>query len=307
MTLRRRTLPGTDLRLSTFCCGLGDLFSLPQDQSDKVLDAFVEADGNFFDSAHVYSFWLSGGNGLSEISIGDYIRRRGLENAVIATKGGHPSALRYRIVEEYLSPARVSADIDDSLARLECDTISLYYLHRDDPRVPVDEIIEALNLEIRRGRIRYIGASNWSVERIAEANEYARAKRLASFVISQPRWSLADYKSTPDLNTGEEISWHRQTGFPVAPYSPTAHGFFAGRDTEEYSSSPGNQRRRERATELAKKYDATPNQIALAWLLNHPFPVFPILGTKSPQRLQEALEADALRLTEEELLWLEQG
>lgn len=133
MHLRLHPLIGTDLHLSTFCCGLGGLFALPTDQSDAVLDAFVEAGGNFFDTAHIYSSWLPRGHGLSEIAIGDYIHRRGLKNVIVATKGGHPSFRHYRTIDNYLSPARVGADIDDSLARLECDSIALYYLHRDDP------------------------------------------------------------------------------------------------------------------------------------------------------------------------------
>ena len=85
--MKLHPLAGTDLQLSTFSCGLGDLFALPQAQSDALLDAYVELGGNFFDTAHMYSHWLPGGNGLSEISIGDYLRRRGIKDAVVATKG----------------------------------------------------------------------------------------------------------------------------------------------------------------------------------------------------------------------------
>lgn len=204
--LRLRALADTDLQPSTFCYGLGDLLSLPQDQSDRLLDAFVEAGGNFFDSAHCYSFWLPGGNAQSEIGIGDYVRRRGLKDAVTATKGGHPGAPGYRKVEKHLSPERVRADIDDSLGRLQCDTIALYYLHRDDPQIPVNEIIGALNEEVRCGRIKYIGASNWTVARVDEANTYARENGLAPFVISQPRWSLAISSSEYDLNAPGPIA-----------------------------------------------------------------------------------------------------
>ena len=306
MKLRQHSLPQTDLQLSTFCCGLGDLFSLPASESDALLDAFVEAGGNFFDSAHCYSFWLPGGNGQSEIGIGDYLRRRGLEGKVtVATKGGHPSAPNYRTVDYYISPERIGADIQDSLGRLQCSHVELYYLHRDDPRVPIDEIVGALNIEMNCGRIRNLGASNWSTKRIAQANGYARAKGMKGFVISQPRWSLARAWGGDStlVDAADEIGWYRDNNFPLAVYSPTAHGYFDGNTTDAYHS-PQNAARRERAGQLARKYDATPGQIALAWLLCQAFPVFPIVGTSKVKRLREALAADALTLTPEELVWL---
>ena len=308
MKMRHHLLPGTDLQLATFCCGLGGLFALPQNESDALLDAFVEAGGNFFDSAHCYSFWLPGGNGISEIGIGDYLRRRGLtDQVVVATKGGHPSAPNYRTVENYLSPQRIGADLDDSLGRLQCDQIALYYLHRDDPRVPVGEIMDALNDEIKRGRLRYLGASNWSTERIEAANAYARENNLSGFVISQPRWSLATARSEDStlVDADDQLAWYRENNFAVAPYSPTAHGFFDGHTTDVYRSSE-NQARRERAEQLARKHAATPGQVALTWLLHHPFPVFPIIGTSKVARLQIALKADAIQLTEDEMNWLAQ-
>lgn len=311
--MQLHSLPGTDLTLSTFCYGLGDLFALPQNESDRLLDTFVEAGGNFFDTAHCYSFWLPGGNGQSELGLGDYLRRRGLKGATVATKGGHPSARGYRQVDRYLSPGRLAADIDDSLGRLQCDTIPLFYLHRDDPRVPASEIIEALNIEVRSGRIRYLGASNWTSQRIEEANAHATANNLQPFAISEPLWSLATVKSKGDptmheLNGGD-IAWHRKTLLPAAPYTPTAHGFFGGasaRTDSEYST-PENHGRRERVTSLARERKFAPAQIALAWLISHPFPVFPILGTKNPERLREALAADSIQLSEKELAWIDQG
>ncbi len=309
MKLRQHSLAGTDLQLSTFCCGLGDLFARPQNESDALLDAFVAAGGNFFDSAHVYSFWLPGGNGLSEIGIGDYLRRRGLTDQVtVATKGGHPSAPGYRTVEYHLSPERVGADIQDSLGRLQCSHVELYYLHRDDPRVPIDEIVDALNVEIDGGRLRYLGASNWSTERIEQANGYARAKGMTGFVISQPRWSLARAQrgASDMVDADEQTAWYRDNKFPLAAYSPTAHGFFDGNTTDTYQS-PENIARRERARHLARKTNATPGQIALAYLTNHAFPVFPIIGTKNVERLRESLRADELTLTPDELNWLSSG
>ena len=303
-------IPGTDLRLSTFCCGLGDLFTVGKtDDSDRLLDAYVETGGNWFDTAHMYCHWLPGGNGLSEISIGDYVHRRGLKNVTIATKGGCASNWRYRKVDDLFSPGRLIADIDDSLGRLETDTIELYYIHRDDPRVPVSVIMDTLHGEIARGRLRYIAASTWSVDRLDAANEYARSKNLQPFVMVEPNWCLAAHKVRFGLNSPGQLDWHLKTKMPAAAVSPTGQGFFSGTspDSEKAYGTPENHARRQRATELAAKYKVTPTQIALAWLLNHPFPVFPILGTSNVDRLKEGLGAEGINLTEEELVWLEQG
>ena len=309
MPLDLHPLPGTDLRLSSFCYGLGDLFALPEQQSDALLDAFVAAGGNFFDTAHCYSFWLPGGDGTSETGIGDYVRRRGLENIVVATKGGHPSAPGYRTVDQYLSAARIAADIDDSLGRLQRDTLDLYYLHRDDPRLPVGEIMETLHAEVKRGRLRHLGASNWSLERLAEANAYAVTHRLQPFLISQPRWSLAAPKRGTGIAADEVPGWHHQNKLPIASYSPTAQGYFAKAvpATEGDYATEENQRRWERVNEAAKTRQVAPAQVALAWLRNQPFPVFPILGTKNLAHLNEALVADTIKLTAQEVAWLDGG
>lgn len=167
-----------------------------------------------------------------------------------------------------------------------------------------------LNAEVKRGRIRHLAASNWSVSRLAEANAYARSHQLQPFVLSQPRWSLASVAHEADplvIDMDESaVAWHRQSQFPAAPYTPTAQGFFAGRTGKAYDT-PENRQRRDRATELAQKHGVAPSQIALAWLTHQPFPVFPILGTTNVERLREALASDALRLTEEEIAWLTQG
>ena len=227
-------LPNTHLSVSNFCYGGGPLgTSLKGKAMDKFLRVFRDAGGNFLDTAHCYACWVPGGVGLSELAIGDYVKRNGGKGMVIATKGGHPGVPGYRSVDRYLSKGRIEADIDDSLARLGFDTIDLYWLHRDDPRMTVAEIIETLNGEVKRGRIRYLGASNWTTARIAEANEYARAHRLRGFAATQPEWSLAKPNaewrkgSRGHFHSDADVAWCGQQGFPVLPYTPTAGGYFA--------------------------------------------------------------------------------
>jgi aryl-alcohol dehydrogenase-like predicted oxidoreductase len=318
--MERRHLAGTDLNVSLICCGT---MSFGADLCGKELDAhiarFRDAGGNFFDSAHCYAFWLPSGAGSSECALGQYIRRNGRGDLLIGTKGGHPGVPGYRRTEHWLSPERIEADVDDSLGRLGVDEIDLFWLHRDDTRLPAGEIIETLNLEIDHGRIRHLGASNWRTDRIADANAYAAAHGLRGFVASQPEWSLASKNTrNPDplqdtshgtamlfLEDGD-IAWHRQSRLPVIPYTPTAGGFFAsgGRRNQAACDNPISRARLARACALAAEMNVSPGQIALAWLLCQEFPVFPISGTHNPGHLRENLGSVGICLTAEQTAWL---
>src|SRR5439155_5807796 len=178
----------TDLEVSALCFGAGGFgTSVGGAAAERLVADFLAAGGNFFDTAHCYAFWRANGLGASERELGACLRRLGaLDTAVIATKGGHPDmGPDYRRPADFLSRGVIAADLDDSLERLGLDCIPLYYLHRDDGLTPVGEIVETLNEEIGRGRVRYLGASNWSVARIAAANAYAAAHGLRGFVASQ--------------------------------------------------------------------------------------------------------------------------
>src|SRR5579872_4503377 len=226
-------LPGTDLTVSRFCLGAGAFgTSVTGSAADRLVAAFVEAGGTFFDTAHCYAFWVPGGLGASERELAASLRRVGaLGDCVIATKGGHPDCgPDYRRPYDFLAESVIDSDIEDSLDRLRVDRIDLYYLHRDDGRTPVGEIVERLNRQVERGRIRALGASNWSVARMAAANAYAEARGLQGFAISQAQWSLSEpgWRQTADPSMRrvgeEEIAWHAHTGIPIAAYSATGGG-----------------------------------------------------------------------------------
>lgn len=280
-----------------------------------LLDCYRESGGNFLDTAHVYAFWTSAGAGSSERAIARYKKTRDTTDLVVATKGGHPGASGYRKVESWLAPHRVRADIEDSLGRLEVDCLDLFYLHRDDTRWSVAEIIELLNGEIAAGRVRAIGASNWTIERLAQANAYAREHGLHGFVVSQIQWSLAHKDTPPPKAHGAQtvyaqsadIAFHERTELALAPFSATAKGYFAAEDKrrEDYDN-PISRARRRRAAELSSRKGCTPTQIALAWLLGQQFPCFPITGTRSVEHLRENIAATDCRLTPEEVAWLSQ-
>jgi aryl-alcohol dehydrogenase-like predicted oxidoreductase len=310
--------PLTELDVSAICYGGGGLGSgVTGDRVDELLNAYRDGGGNIVDSAHCYGFWSQYGEGASERAIADYIGRNGRGDLIITTKGGHPGLPGYRKVDVWLSPHRIEADVDDSLGRLRVDTIDLYWLHRDDTRLEVATIIDTLNREVQRGRIRYLGASNWTVERIEEANAYAEEHGLRGFCASQVEWSLA-HREPPEpagphgnvtVFAGErETAFHERTGLPIFAYTSTASGYFApGTRKRADFDNPTSRGRRKRAEELASELGVTANQVALAWLLNQPFPVVPITGTSNLEHLAEAVAAVEIELTPDQLSWLRDG
>lgn len=310
-------LPNTDLEVSRLCFGTVHVgASLQGADLDRLVSAFMEAGGNFFDTAHCYAFWEPAGAGCSEREFGACLRRLGIrERVFIATKGGHPDGgSAYPRPAEWLSERRLTADVDESLDRMGIERVDLFYLHRDDGNTPVEEIIEALNAQIRRGCVRYLGASNWSVARIEAANAYAARQGLQGFVISQVQWSLATPKwkigADPTLRyvTDEERVWHQETGLPIAAYTATAAGYFAGNTNggSNYDTET-NAARRKRAEELAHQLGVTPTQVALAWLLGQDIPTLPIFSTSNLDHLREILNSESLRLSAEQRRWLQEG
>jgi aryl-alcohol dehydrogenase-like predicted oxidoreductase len=302
------TLPDTDLTVSRFCYGTGAFgTAVNDDRADRLLAAFVEAGGNFFDTAHCYAFWEPNGLGASERELGASLRRIGAwEKAVIATKGGHPDGgPDYPRPADFLSERVVHSDIEESLNRLGADCIDLFYLHRDDGRTEVSDIIEILNREVEQGRVNALGASNWSVRRMAEANAYASQRGLRGFVVSQVQWSLSepDWAAGPDDPTmrtvgTEEIEWHAGAGIPIAAYSATGNGFF-GKDGA--TSNPTNRTRWERVQTISATLGCTPTQLALAWLLHQKPTVIPVFSTANLSHLTEILAADRVALDTENL------
>lgn len=311
-------IPVTDLSVFPICLGT-PLFGtgLTGAALDELFDRFIASGGNFFDTAHCYAFWREepGAIGASERTLGRLIRTRGLEKSVVvATKGGHPSASPlYLRPDDFLSPAVLANDVRDSLDRLGLPQLDLFLLHRDDPRVPVDEIMDALAGLATRGLIRYAGASNWTSKRIAAANDCAHRLGLPAFVISSPAWNLAhrstDASPDPTMRelTAEDEAWHRESLLPVMCYNSSAGGWFASGGKSGFCDNPVSRARLARCEELGRALGASGGQVALAWLMAQPFPVFPIIGTTNPLHLTEFLGSTALHLTAEQARWLRDG
>ena len=282
-----------------------------EEQAHSVLDRFVERGGNTFDTAHIY------GGGAYERALGKWLAERGnRDQSVIIGKGCHPIGNSGpRVIPEH-----IHSDINDSLERLQIDVIDLYLLHRDDENVPVGPLVEALNEERERGRIRAFGGSNWRHARLAEAQGYADAQGLVGFAASSPNLSLARPKEPMWAGCvsvdADEHAWYAQTQMPLISWSSQAGGFFTGRYSPQDTSnadmvrvyySERNFARLERAKQLAADKEVAALQIALAWVINQPFPVVALIGPQNIAELDSSLTADGIHLSAEELDFLDQA
>ena len=203
---------------------MGTMIYSPDDMplTCAMLDSFVSLGGNTLDTAHVY------GQGDAERAVGEWMRLRGNRaEIVIIGKGAHHDAQGPRV-----NPAAIASDLEESLALLGTDYIDLYLLHRDDPTVPVGEIVTCLNEHYQAGRMRAFGGSNWSHQRLGEALDYAGAHGLVPFVASSSNFSLAVMNEPPWPGaisvTREGKDWYREHQFPLLAWSSQAQGFFTG-------------------------------------------------------------------------------
>jgi aryl-alcohol dehydrogenase-like predicted oxidoreductase len=285
-----------------------------------LLNEFVAQGGNFIDTAHVYSNWIPGEICRSEKLIGRWLKSTGSrDRVVLGTKGAHPELATMHISR--LSPAEITQDLNESLEYLQTDYIDIYWLHRDDVSIPVAGILETLNEQVKAGKIRYFGCSNWKASRIQEALDYAASKGIHGFVANQPLWSLAapNLDKAPDKTLvamdDDGIAFHKRTNMAVLPYSSQAKGFFtklaasgldgiSKADTQMYANDVNNQRLG-RIQKLANQHRVTVNSIVLAYLLSQPFTTIPIVGCKKLDHLHASLEAVDIRLAPEEILFLE--
>ena len=288
------------------CLG-GNVFgwTIEEERSFEVLDAYFAAGGNFIDTADTYGRRGSQGVGASERIIGRWIAARGnREQLVIATKVGMSQEL------PGLSRENIRRAIDASLERLGIDRVDLYYAHQDDPSTPLEETLGAFAELMEEGLIGYAGASNYSAERLEEAMRLGARENLASYVALQPHYNLLerDYE-------GALAATCERHGLACVPYFGLARGFLTGKYRREGPSveSPRAQSVRESyfnergfavldaLDEVAGAHSTSVAAVALAWLIAQPTVVAPIASATSPEQLSELLPATALELTAAEI------
>ena len=319
MPMQYGRVEGVDKPVSRLVLGTMIITDEAQERSSALLDAVVAHGGNALDTAHGY------GGGHSERGIGAWMAARGnREKMVILTKGCHHNADRRRV-----TPYDLSSDLFDSLARLQTDYVDIYMLHRDDPAVPVGPIVKRLNEHHAAGRIRAFGGSNWTHERIQQANDYAAAHGMVGFTASSPNYGLAEQVEDPWGEGCVTVSgpgnatarqWYRKQQMPIFAYSSLARGFFSGRVSPDDPAGaaelldraatkaychPVNFRRLARAAKLAEEKGVSIPQIATAFVLSAPLTVFPLIGAANGNEFADNVEAFGIALSQQEWEWLD--
>jgi aryl-alcohol dehydrogenase-like predicted oxidoreductase len=310
--MKKLRVPGTGLEITNICLGTARFGSEhPEEECFRILDRYMELGGNAIDTANAYASFLPGGTGMSERTIGRWLRRSGArDRLVIATKGGHPSFDSMDVPR--LSPEDIRGDLTESLDRLGLDSVDLYWLHMDDPGVPVSGLVDTMNELLSQGLVKAAGASNWSTERLEEARRYAEKTNRTGFFGSQVAFSLAepnpgfDNPGTKSL-TPEDRPYYAKAGLVVAAYSPHAKGFFSGKYDRGMTVSTEKGKRVERARELADRLGWKPNDVALAYIFSQPFDVAAVVGPRNVEQIEASCAAADLALSADQLRFLEEG
>jgi aryl-alcohol dehydrogenase-like predicted oxidoreductase len=296
----------------------GTLLLSKTDDAFALLDSVIDTDCYAFDTAVTY------GDGASERVMGNWMEARGNRaDVIIIGKGAHHAGETNRV-----DPENIRQDLTGSLERLKTDYIDLFLLHRDDTSVPVGPIVEVLNALKDEGRIGAFGMSNWTCDRIREADLYAREHGLSSAVAASCQYSLAvqygdPYPGTVSLRgTADDgqRDWYTSTQFPMLAWSSLARGFFSGKfardNLETFTDGQDlictrcyaredNFTRLDRTRQLAGEKGTTLPQIAMAWVLRQPVNTFAITGAMNIDHLKQNVEAMEIDLTDEEAAWLD--
>lgn len=282
--------------------------------SFKLLDTFMEAGFNTIDTADVYSRWVPGhSGGESETVIGNWLRRRGQRNDVlIATKVGMATGADGK----GLSRPTIVAGVEASLKRLGTDVIDLYQAHQDDPETPLEETLETFASLIRQGKVRAIGASNYTAPRLKQALDTSARLGLPRYETLQPHYNLLERQIYEDAL--EPLC--QAEGLGVINYYPLAAGFLTGkyRSEADLSKSPRGEGVRKyldaRGKQILNALDtisarhrATPGQVALAWLIARPSITAPIVSATNPDQLSDLLKTVHLKLSREDIELLDQA
>lgn len=322
------TIPHTDLHVSSICLGSGEFgSSLDRDRTFAILDRFAELGGTFVDTAHDYGNWVPELEpSVSEKVIGAWMKARGVrDRMVVATKGGMGSkAVRDDRSIRHLSRAELVGEIDESLEFLQVDRIDLYWLHRDDPREAVEDVVDTLNEQVEAGNIRYFGASNWKVPRMRTAQAYAARSGKRGFVADQSLWNAAvlagpglGHPTLGWMDDGGRFDFHLETGMATIPYQSQAYGLFKRMDDgtldrmrprfRDLYKLPESRARYERMREVMAKEHVTITQVVLGYLISQPFVTIPIVGCQGPEQVADSMSAADVRLTPEQVRFIETG
>ena len=282
--------------------------------SFRIMDRYLELGGNCFDTARIYE------QGRSDEVLGQYLKSRKNRDAVIiCTKGSHPTDPNAMFISR-LSKEEITEDLEDSLRVLGTDHTDMHLLHRDNPKLPVEPIVEALSELVTSGKARAVGLSNWSVARINEAMQYANQSGLVAPSISQLHHSLllttspatGDFTQIPMSDV--EFGWYKEMSMPVMGFGAQGRGYIAkyvagdalsARSIRYYGHLPENDRRAQRLIALAAQMGASPAAVATAYVRDSGLVASPLCAFSSVAQLEDSLGADAFRLAADQIAYLE--
>jgi len=313
--MKKRDLGNSGIKLYPLAFG-GNVFgwTVTESMSFTLLDAFVEAGFSLIDTADVYSRWVPGHTGgESETIIGKWLKRSGKrKKVVIATKVGKEMGPD----RKGLSKSYIMRAVEDSLQRLQTDYIDLYQSHADDPEIPLEETLEAYAQLIREGKVRTIGASNYTPERLAQALQVSETQGYPAYQSLQPLFNL--YDRTDYERELEPLC--REKGLGVISYFSLASGFLTGKYRSEGDMATSARRdmvkkyMNERGLRIlraldrvAQQYEVTLATVALAWLINRPGITAPIASATNLDQLSELIEATKFKLNPASIALLNQG
>jgi predicted dehydrogenase/aryl-alcohol dehydrogenase-like predicted oxidoreductase len=301
--MRYGKIAGVEKQVSRLIMGVDNQPNLPH--AAVMFDDYFERGGNTFDTAHIY------GGGNHERLLGQWMKLRGVrEQCVVIAKGAHTP---------YCDPTNIRIQFQQSLERLGTDHADLYIMHRDNLEVPVGEFVGVLNEFIRAGRVRAVGGSNWTLERVAEANEYAKKNGLQGFSVVSNNFSLARMVNPPwggCVSSSDPASraWFEQHQLALLSWSSQARGFFLPErsapdktDDKELVRcwyAEDNFQRQARAIELARQKGVDPIVIAAAYVLHQPFPTFALIGPRMLGETRSSLRALEVSLSDRERKYL---
>jgi aryl-alcohol dehydrogenase-like predicted oxidoreductase len=311
--MKQRQLGKSSLYTAPVVFG-GNVFGWTLDEKGAfdILDQFVEAGFNTIDTANSYAHWVQGNKGgESETIIGNWIKsRKNRDRVVVITKVGSAMGSGQRDISE----KAILREADASLRRLQVDEIDLYLTHWDDDKTPVEETLGAYQKLIQAGKVRFVGASNLSPERLQASLEASKQHGLPRYEVFQPEYNLYDRKGFEDGNA----ALCQREGLGVITYYSLASGFLSGKyrseDDLSQSQRGGSAKKylNERGMrilkaldEVARKHEVSQAGIALAWLLHRPGITAPIASATKPHHLESFLEAARVQLDAEDMATLD--
>jgi aryl-alcohol dehydrogenase-like predicted oxidoreductase len=313
--MSQRELGKSGILVSPFCFG-GNVFGWTADEqrSFELLDTYVDAGLEFIDTADVYSKWVPGNKGgESETIIGNWLKKTGRrDKLIIATKVGKPMGDD----KKGLSKAYITQAVEASLKRLQTDYIDLYQSHDDDKETPLEETLSAFNDLIKQGKVRAIGASNYSADRLKQALEISKANGLASYETLQPEYNLYDREGYEkeleplcvDNNVGVITFYSLASGFLTGKYRSEADLVKSARGggVKKYLDARGFKILAA-LDEVATQYNTTPASVAIAWVIARPSITAPIASATSVKQLHETIAAVNLNLNADAMELLNQA